>query len=104
LTTEEAQGIINGLNPEIKVLHVEQSPVCGLWLLVLESQGKKGVVYMDFARKNLVQGNILDIKRAVSARKEASRTLDVSRIPTKDAILVGKADAPYKVIVFDDPD
>lgn len=91
LSMEAAQGIINGINPSVKVLDIKLSPICGLWDIGIEFNNQKGNIYLDFARQNLIQGNIIRLRT------------DVSRIPTKDAILIGKQDAPYKVIVFDDP-
>ncbi len=107
MTAEEAKDIVKILAPDIKILSVEQSPVEGLWEAVIESRGKKGIVYIDQARKHIVLGNILNAATKVNLTQKKFddiNRVDVSIIPLDDAIVMGNKDAKHKVIVFDDPD
>ena len=107
LTKEEAGTIVKELAPGIDVLDVRQSPVRGLWEIIFKVQGKTGIVYMDFSKTNIIQGPVLNVKTKTdltSERLQELNKIDVSKIPLGEAILVGSADAQYKVIVFDDPE
>lgn len=94
LKTSEAQKILANLNPAIKVVSVEKSDIGGLWEVKLDFQGRPGLVYIDYEKKHLVQGQIINL--------EPLKT-DVSKIPLKDALVIGNPKARLKVIVFDDP-
>ncbi|MDA8087684.1 MAG: hypothetical protein M0Z75_13380 [Nitrospiraceae bacterium] len=106
LKPAEAQGILSSFNPSIKVLGVAKSKVGGLWEVTFEFMGKKSVIYVDYAKKHLIQGSIIDIKTKAditSERMSQLNKVDVSKIPLSDALILGKANAPIRVIVFDDP-
>ncbi len=106
LKPSEAQGILKSFNPAIKVLSVSNSKVGGLWEVTFEFMGKKSVVYVDYAKKHLVQGSIIDIKTKTdltSERMSELNKVDVSKIPLGNALILGNANAPVRVIVFDDP-
>lgn len=107
LTKQEAANIVKGVNPQVNVLEVGSGPVRGLWELVIESGGKKGLAYIDFSKQHIITGSVINVstKENLTGKKlyEMSR-IDPSAIPVKNAIVLGKADAKYRVIVFDDPD
>jgi thiol:disulfide interchange protein DsbC len=107
ITMEEATEIITEFNPEVKILDVRLGPVGGLWELVVTARGKKSLAYVDFSKKHLIVGSIInvDTKENITERKiyELSR-IDVSAIPLEDALVMGDVAARYRVIVFDDPD
>lgn len=69
--------------------------------------GKKGLAYIDFSKQHIITGSVINVstKENLTGKKlyEMSR-IDPSAIPVKNAIVLGKADAKYRVIVFDDPD
>lgn len=107
LTKEEAIEVLRVLDPDIKVLSVEQAPVEGLWEVAIDSRGGKGMVYIDFAKKNILIGNILNIATKTNLTKkkfDEINRIDTSLIPLDDALVMGNPDAKHKVIVFDDPD
>lgn len=107
LSKQEAQGIIKELNPDVKVVDVDIAPVGGLWEVVFEFRGQKGITYIDFSKENLVEGKVISLKTKKDVTQERMSEInkvDLSKISTKGDILMGKADARYKVIVFDDPD
>jgi thiol:disulfide interchange protein DsbC len=104
LKKEDAQEL---LNPDVKVLGVNLSAVGGLWEVSFEFQGRKGIVYIDFSKQNLIEGKVISLKTKTDVTEQRLSELnkvDVSKIPTGDALLLGRADAQYKAIVFDDPE
>jgi thiol:disulfide interchange protein DsbC len=111
LNVEEARGILNELIPNVKIIHVKQAPVAGLWEIGIDMGGKKAIVYLDHAKKHIIspitRGEIYDIKAKISLTQESFQKInkvDVSKIPLKDAIVLGDKTAKNKVIVFSDPD
>ena len=106
LTMEEAQNLLQG-GPELKVIDVIDSPLKGLWEVNFEAQGRKGLVYIDYGKKFIIAGNIFSSSTKQNLTQERLSYLnrvDPSTIDLKDALVLGKRDARYKVIVFDDPD
>lgn len=107
ISKEAAYNTLKGFDPRAKVVGVQQSPVKGLCEVSLEVGGKKVLVYIDASKKNLVLGSIVDVKTKVNLTQQRMTDMnrvDTSKIPLDDALILGKADAKYKVIVFDDPD
>ena len=111
LNAEEARAILNELIPNVKIIHVKQSPVAGLWEVAVDMGGKKAIVYLDHAKKHIIspitRGEIYDIQAKTSLTQESFQKInkvDVSKIPLKDALVLGDKTAKNKIIVFDDPD
>ncbi|MBI5846966.1 MAG: hypothetical protein HZB31_03305 [Nitrospirae bacterium] len=107
LSAEEAKTILSELSPNVKVLYVQPAPVTGLWEVGVETNGKKAVLYIDHAKKHLVSGNVVNIKTKTNLTQESFQKInkvDVSKIPLKDALVLGDKTAKNKVIVFSDPD
>jgi thiol:disulfide interchange protein DsbC len=107
LTVDEALPLLKELDPNVKVIAVKTSPVEGLWEVDIESGGRKVIVYVDFSKKHLVSGAIIDLKEKKNLTQERLSEInkvDVSQIPLDDAIVMGDKDAKYRVIVFDDPE
>ena len=111
LTNEEAKTVLGELIPNVKIIHVKQSPIAGLWEIGIETGGKKAIVYLDNAKKHIIspitRGDIIDIKTKTSLTQESFQKInkvDVSKIPLKDTLVLGDKMAKNKVIVFDDPD
>ncbi len=106
LTVSEAQQLLSG-GPDLKVTDVVDSPLKGLWEVNFESQGRKGLVYIDYTKKFILAGNIFSSSSKENLTQERLSYLnrvDISRIDLKDALVLGNKGAKYKVIVFDDPD
>jgi thiol:disulfide interchange protein DsbC len=106
LTREEAATLLQGL--PVTVVGVGPSEVPGQWEVDVESgQGQKGPVYVDFSKKYLFSGNLLNLvtKENLTQRRmiELNR-VDFAKIPLDDAIVIGDPAAPNKVAVFTDPD
>jgi thiol:disulfide interchange protein DsbC len=107
LKKEEAVSLLQGILPNVRVLGIRPAPMKSVWEVVVESGDKKGPVYIDFSKKYVLLGSLIDIKGKRNLSEERSVELnkvDVSKIPLKDALVLGDRGAKKKVIVFDDPD
>jgi thiol:disulfide interchange protein DsbC len=114
LSNDEAAALLKDGIPNVKVLNVAPAPVKGLWEVLLQSGRNKGIVYIDYSKKNFVSGGIFDIKGKTNLSKERfeelnkkyadSDKVDASKIPLDDALVMGDSGAKYRVIVFTDPD
>ncbi len=111
ISAEEAKNVLDDLIPNIKIIHVQQSPVAGLWEVGVDIGGRKAIIYLDSAKKHIISpatgGNIIAIKSRANLTQESFQKInkvDVSLIPLKDALVLGDKTAKHKVIVFDDPD
>ncbi len=105
LDRQEAEELLTGLVD--KVHAVDFAIVPGLWKVEVEGKGQKGTVYMDFSKSYVVSGRVLRLAdwTDVSAGTvtAAPRQADLSKIPLEMAPLVGRRDAPVRVVVFTDP-
>lgn len=111
LSATEVQSILVKIkNPEAKILKIQLSPARGLWEVAVENKGQRGLFYVDFSKKYLIPGPIIEVNAAVDRTKERvaelnkERRVDRSGIPLKKALLLGAKDAAKKIIVFTDPD
>jgi thiol:disulfide interchange protein DsbC len=111
LNAEEAKAILSELIPNVKIIHVKQAPVAGLWEIGIDMNGQKAIVYLDHSKKHIIspitRGEIYDIKTKTSLTQESFQKInkvDVSKIPLKDALVLGDKTAKNKIIVFSDPD
>jgi thiol:disulfide interchange protein DsbC len=107
LTLDEAQNILQGGIPGSKVLEINPGSVKGVWEVVFEARGRKGIVYVGFSKELLISGNVFDLKarRNLTAERLSSlNRVDISQIPLDSALVMGDKDALKKVIVFTDPD
>jgi len=104
LTRDEAVTILgSGVD---NVLSVAMSPVSGLWEVDVEKAGQRLPLYVDFSKEYVIAGQIIQIstkKNLTGSRILSMNRVDVSQIPLDGAIIVGKADAKRRIIVFDDP-
>ncbi len=78
-----------------------------MWEIAVESKGQKAVTYVDFSKKYLISGSLIDIKTKSNLTQERFLEInktDVSKIPLDDALLMGDKNAKNRVIVFTDPD
>ena len=111
LNAEQAKTALEGLIPNIKVIHVQPAPITGLWEIGIDIGGKKAIVYLDYAKKNIIspatRGEVINLKTKTSLTQESFQKInkvDASQIPLKNALLLGDETAKHKIIVFDDPD
>ncbi|MBI5102444.1 MAG: hypothetical protein HZB33_11495 [Nitrospirae bacterium] len=107
LSVDQARDVLKDIIPDVKVLDVQKGPISGIWEVSMESGSKKGVLYVDYSKKNLVAGNIIAIKTKVNFTQTAFdkiNKIDVSSLPYENSLVMGDKNAKHKVIVFDDPD
>lgn len=94
------------------VTSVKQSPAKGLFELLVEREGQKGIILMDYGKKHLIQGMVVDIEKLqpVSAHQQnlpqpkQQTSVDVTAIPVKNAVVMGNPKGSKKIYVFTDPD
>jgi len=112
LTVDEAKKIFSGAE---KVNSVDFAEVPGLFVVEIEDNGKTVPVYLDFSKKYVIAGNVYRLEdgsniaegKVTPTPPPPPQKLSFSalaRIPLDDALLVGKADARWKIIVFTDPE
>lgn len=111
LANDEVNLILNKLNlPEAKILKIQMSPVKGLWEVAIDNKGQKGVLYVDFSKKHIVAGQIIEFNAAINKTKERvdalnkDKRINTASIPLREALVLGSNSAEKKVIVFTDPD
>jgi thiol:disulfide interchange protein DsbC len=94
------------------VTSVKQSPAKGLFELLVEKEGQKGVLLMDYGKKHLIQGVVVDIgtmqptsaHQLISQQPKKQSSLDVTTIPAGHAVIMGNPKGSKKLYVFTDPD
>jgi thiol:disulfide interchange protein DsbC len=110
LTEKDAGDLLKKIGVTVK--SVKQSPSKGLFEVLVEKDSKQGVIFIDYGKKNLMQGMIvnLDTLQPVSAHaqdmpqaKQVS-SVDVSKIPVDKAVIMGNPKGSKKLFVFTDPD
>jgi len=107
LKKDEAASLLKSFDQNIKVLGVGVGSVKYLFEVSVESNDKKGVVYIDFPKKHLFSGSLYQINGKRNLTQESLsevNKVNVSQIPLGDAIILGQKNAKYRVIVFDDPE
>ncbi len=106
LSREEARTLLKDLVHD--VLRVGPSPVPGLWVVDVEDRrGKRGPIYIDFSKRFVISGTVLELAtRRDLARERAIELnrIDPSAIPLDDAVVMGDPKAPDRIVVFTDPD
>ena len=108
LTEKEATEILKKTGGT--VTSVKQAPIKGFFELLVERDTQKGIIYLDYGKKHLMQGMIFNLEKleSVSAHKleppKQQTSLDVNSIPTKNVVIMGNPKAAKKLYVFTDPD
>lgn len=104
LQKKEAEAIVKKLNPVLTVLDVKQAPVKSLWQIEVDAgEGKRGPIFLDYSKKNLLI--VQQIIPVESVGKPAQqRKITFSKLPLKEALVMGSKTAKKKIAVFTDPD
>lgn len=110
LTPQEATGLLKKVGGT--VTSVRQSPSKGLYELLVERDGQKGIIYMDYGKKHLIQGVVVDLEKleqVIAHKNELPQqkqitSVDVKTIPVNHAIVMGNPKGSKKLYVFTDPD
>ncbi|MCC6346833.1 MAG: hypothetical protein IT388_06555 [Nitrospirales bacterium] len=109
LSEQEASGILKKTNlAGAKIMGIRLSPVKSLWEISLENRGQRGILYIDFSKRFIVSGPLIEVASGADKTKESyekiRKRVDLSRISLENALVMGDRNAPRKVIVFTDPD
>ena len=101
---EAAKVLANHGNP--KIVDIRMSPVKGLWQVMAVKDNVKNVYYIDFEKKNVVIGAIIDSTGKVNLTREAvekATVFNIADIKQTNALILGKEGAKIKVYVMTDP-
>lgn len=104
---DHVKNALGQMIPEMMILRIQGSPVAGLWEVAFESQGKKGILYLDSSLNYVFAGNIFSTQTRVNLTQESFaqfNKVDTSLIPYEKALVLGDKKAPIRVAVFDDVD
>lgn len=113
MSTQDAQQILTKLGAVgAKPIDVKLSPVKGLWEVIIEDKGTRGVMYVGFSKRHVVAGPVFEIDTGANKTQETfervnrdlARYVDFSKIPLEKSLIIGEKDAKYRVVVFTDPD
>jgi len=110
LTVKEAADLLGFAGVTVK--SVKPAPSHGLHEVLFEKGGGKGIVFIDYGKKYVIQGPIIDIKtqEAVAAHErefpkpKQFTGVDPKLIPTQYAVVMGNQKGTRKIYVFTDPD
>ena len=110
LTTQEASGLLQKIGGTVS--SVRHSPARGLFELLVEKDGQKGIVFIDYGKKHLIQGLVVDLEKmeqVIAHQSELPQpkqitAVDVAKIPVANAIIMGNPKGSKRVYVFTDPD
>lgn len=110
LNNQEVSGILKKMNlSHAKVLNIQLSQVKSLWEISIDDKGKKGIFYVDFSKKYVLPGPILEVSTGSNKTAESLQEIpigktDFSKIPLTNTLVMGSPKAAKKVVVFSDPD
>ena len=110
LTVNQASELLGFAGVTVK--SVKPAPSHGLFEIFFGKNGGIGIVYLDYGKKYLIQGSILDLKtkeQVIAHEKELPRPkqfsgVDPKLIPVQHAVVMGNPKAAKKIYVFTDPD
>jgi thiol:disulfide interchange protein DsbC len=102
LSVKDAGELVSSLN--VKVTSVTLSPMHGFFEVSAERDGKVGIIFVDFAKKYLLQGVMVKIADLQPATSKSTEISDVNKLLRVNAILMGNANASKQIVVFSDPD
>ena len=110
LTEKDATALLSKIGATAK--SVKQAPAKGLFEVLAEKDGRQGILYIDYGKKHLLQGMIVDLDtlKPVSAHAQnlvqpkQVTSIDVTKIPVDKAVIMGNPHGTKKLYVFTDPD
>ncbi|WP_187148446.1 DsbC family protein [Geobacter metallireducens] len=104
---EEVVALVKNVDPATTVESVGPSPVRGLFEIIIRHNDSTGIIYLDFSKKFLIAGRILDTgsKKDVTATAlNRVRRIDPSKLPLDNALVLGNATGSRNIYVFTDPE
>src|SRR5512146_2825012 len=92
LDKKDAEAIVKKVVPTGTITAIKQSPIKGVWQIDIDAgEGKRGALYLDFSKKNLVAGQIVPVENL--GKQAPPKKVDASKISLDNAILMGPKDA-----------
>jgi thiol:disulfide interchange protein DsbC len=107
LDEKMADTVMKTLNPNIQVLSVNTTSIDGIFEVITQSGGKKGIIYLDYKGEIAFIGSMVEVATKTNLtqlRFNEINKVDFSSIPLEDTLVMGDPKAKHKVVVFDDPD
>jgi thiol:disulfide interchange protein DsbC len=107
ITKEEAQSLITAFSPGVDVTDAKPSPVRGLFQAMVHKGKEEGIIYIDYAKKYLINAQIFDTGRKTDVTREElinSKRIDPSAIKLDNTLVLGNPKGSKKLIVFTDPE
>ncbi len=109
LSVKEANEILSFAAVNVK--SVKPAPSHGLYEVLFEKDGRPGFVYIDYGKKNLLQGQVINLKTqemVIAHEKELPRPkeltgIDPKTVPVQHAFVMGNPKGAKKIYVFTDP-
>lgn len=102
LTKQDAGKLLKTDKFKAEIKDVRTGPIKGLWEVELNQGDKSFIVYIDFAKKHLVEGKFTPLEEI--GKSAELKKIDLKKIPLEGAVVMGNPKAEKKIIVFDDPD
>lgn len=102
LGKEEAAKLLKTDMFKAQIRDIRMSPVKGLWEVEIAQGEKLFLVYVDFAKKYLVEGRYTALDQL--GESKPMKKVDAKKIPLENAVVLGNPKAEKKIIVFDDPE
>ncbi len=106
LTVQSAQTAFNVFFPNANVKSVDLSAVKGIYEVVVENQGRLGIIYMNADASYLLTGSMLEVATTndlTTERLYGITSIDFRSVPLTNSITLGAADGKDKVIIFTAP-
>ncbi len=102
ITKDEAAKLLKTDKFGARITDIRMSPVKGLWQVEIHQGPRKFIVYIDFAKKFLVEGRFTPLEKI--GKPPTFKKVDLEKIPLDKALVFGDPGAEKRIIVFDDPD
>lgn len=110
LAVPEASDMLKKVGVTVK--SVKPAPAQGLFEVLVEREGKPGILFVDYAKKHVMQGvmvKLSDFQPVAAHQQELAAAqkppvVDVAKIPAGNAITMGNPKGSKKLYVFTDPD
>ncbi len=107
VTKSEVQEIFKSIDPTVTVEDVSPAPARSLYQITLKKGPSIQIMYLDFSKKYLVAGQLIDIKSKSDLTwqsVEAATTLELAGLPLESALVMGTARGKDVLYVFSDPE
>jgi thiol:disulfide interchange protein DsbC len=110
VTKQEAQDAVKKIDPSLIVESINSAPVPGLYQMVIAKGNDKGIAYLDFSKRYLIQGTVIDTGNKVNITSKSmlelleSQVVDTTRIRLDNALLLGNPKGTKHLYLFSDPD